>query len=443
MKKNEFSFTKEKLLALPPHVGDDRDVYHDAKTTGLQLRVTRTGTKTFSFYRRVKSGPPVRETFGKFPGMTIAIARSKAAAINASIEDGADPSAAKRAHRDEMTFQDVFDEFLDKKRKRKADIGLAEKTKRDYQDLVRLHLDSISGQKLSLISRSRVATIHSKISRTSKAQANKALALISSVYSYAKDKEYFKGENPAEHMQMNSAVQRERFVNATEMPYVIGAIELSSLADFFKVSLLTGVRRSNIQEMTWQALDPQTVVLIPEVVDILLARKARRAPGEKFVFPGSGKTGHLVEPKTSWSTVLRLASFAKLLDVVAATGEVKETECDEIGSLGLSKLKEGEEKLFELTKKLKIDPIDHQVRDLRIHDLRRTLGSWQTMTGTSLPVIGKTLGHKTSQATMIYARMDLSPVRESVNTAADAMRHAANRVESGKVLPFKQKTAAS
>ena len=59
--------------------------------------------------------------------------------------------------------------------------------------------------------------------------------------------------------------------------------------------------------------------------------------------------------------------------------------------------------------------------DLRLHDLRRTLGSWQAATGASLPIIGKSLGHKSLAATQIYARLDLDPVRASVNKATDAM----------------------
>ena len=40
---------------------------------------------------------------------------------------------------------------------------------------------------------------------------------------------------------------------------------------------------------------------------------------------------------------------------------------------------------------------------LRIHDLRRTLGSWQAATGANSYIIGKSLGHKTQQATAIYS----------------------------------------
>ena len=80
-----------------------------------------------------------------------------------------------------------------------------------------------------------------------------------------------------------------------------------------------------------------------------------------------------------------------------------------------------------------IDPADFAMTDLRIHDLRRTLGSWQAKTGASLAIIGKSLNHKTHQATAIYARLDLDPVRQSVNTATAAMLEAAG-LKEGAVL---------
>lgn len=53
--------------------------------------------------------------------------------------------------------------------------------------------------------------------------------------------------------------------------------------------------------------------------------------------------------------------------------------------------------------------------------LRRTLGSWQAATGASLPMIGRTLAHKNVSTTAIYARLNLDPVRESMQKAATAM----------------------
>jgi integrase len=63
--------------------------------------------------------------------------------------------------------------------------------------------------------------------------------------------------------------------------------------------------------------------------------------------------------------------------------------------------------------------------DLWIHDLRRTLGSWQAASGASLQVIGKSLGHRSIQATAIYSRLNLDPVKVSVDAATAAMKAAA------------------
>lgn len=68
---------------------------------------------------------------------------------------------------------------------------------------------------------------------------------------------------------------------------------------------------------------------------------------------------------------------------------------------------------------------DVRIQNLCIHDLRRTLGSWQAKTGASMAIIGKSLNHKSQQTTAIYARLDLDPVRQSVNTATTAMLDAA------------------
>lgn len=54
-----------------------------------------------------------------------------------------------------------------------------------------------------------------------------------------------------------------------------------------------------------------------------------------------------------------------------------------------------------------------ELEDLTIHDLRRTVGSYMAISGASLPVIGKALGHKDQRSTQIYAHLHLVPVRQA------------------------------
>lgn len=75
-----------------------------------------------------------------------------------------------------------------------------------------------------------------------------------------------------------------------------------------------------------------------------------------------------------------------------------------------------------LAKKEKI-VLPADMLDIRLHDIRRTFGSYQALTGASLITIGKSLGHKSPAATQIYARLNSDNVRASIEKAKSAMFH--------------------
>jgi integrase len=135
------------------------------------------------------------------------------------------------------------------------------------------------------------------------------------------------------------------------------------------------------------------IPLSPFAVRILEERKA--SSKSVWVFPGPGKSGHLVEPKTAWKRILQRAK--KIAEGAWIKANRGKTSANYIAE---------HPKIFS---------------DLRLHDLRRTLGSWQAATGASLPIIGASLGHSSLEATQVYARLDLDPIRLAVNRATDAM----------------------
>lgn len=87
---------------------------------------------------------------------------------------------------------------------------------------------------------------------------------------------------------------------------------------------------------------------------------------------------------------------------------------------------------------LNIDTNGARLSDLRRHDLRRTMGSWQAATGASLVVIGKSLGHKDMASTQIYSRLDIDPVRNAMQTAATAMFAAGGLLPTAEIIPMKK-----
>jgi len=437
-------FTKTALLALAHPEAGKRLAVYDTEITKLALRITSAGTRTFYVVKRANASMAWVK-LGTFPEMTVEQARAEAQKVLAEFAGGANPAAARRAIREEPTFAQALADMLTHKTKRDG-TPITERTKKDYLDTARLHMGAIVNSKLSHITRSEVKAIHTKASKNSARQADKAVAIVSSVFNYAADMEHFKGENPAARIKKNAVVTRDRFVQAAELPYLFAAIAESSLSDFFLLSLLTGARRSNVQAMAWRDLDldariwrigmtkngtPQNVTLSPEAVAALAARKST-AGTSPFVFSGDGKTGHLVEPKKAWASILLRASLRRLLDHLQLTAEERQQAGQQVIIAPAAAAK----RYRAIAAALKIDPAIYDMTDLRIHDLRRTLGSWQAKTGSSLVIIGKSLNHKSQQSTAIYARLDLDPVRQSVNTATQAMLEAAGAKDAAAVVKF-------
>ena len=63
---------------------------------------------------------------------------------------------------------------------------------------------------------------------------------------------------------------------------------------------------------------------------------------------------------------------------------------------------------------------------LRLHDLRHNTVSWDVSRGTSLEMAGKAVGHRSRQATEVYAHFAPDALRRSANERAAAMRKAIN-----------------
>lgn len=450
--ETRITFGKDRLEKLLTPEAGKRKVYHDTKAQGLQLRVSATGNKTFSVYRRIKGGQPERITLGSFPAMTVEQARKSAAAINAEIEAGASPAKARRAIRSEPTFLEVFNRYLVEKKKRNG-THLTEKTKVNYADVVRIYLSTIKSKKLSQITRTELKSIHTRASMKSHAQADRAIRLVSAVFSFAIDLELFDKLNPASRIQKNEAVERDRFALPHELPHLLTAMGDSTLCDYFLLSLLTGARRSNVQEMAWRDIDleagvwrigitkngtPQNVTLSPEAVSTLRLRRPSVGTSQ-FVFPSTGKTGHLVEPKTAWATILRRATTYRILELLETENKLSEEERQHADKFLAEAPVRAEKHYRAIASTQHIDPATYDMTDLRIHDLRRTLGSWQAKTGASMAIIGKSLNHKSVESTSIYARLDLDPVRQSVNTATQAMLEAAGIKEAAvTALPIRR-----
>ena len=379
---DKFNFTKTALDNLPLAAPGQRKFYFDSKTPGLALRVSARN-KIFYIYKWVQ-GKPQKYPLGPYPALSLDEAKARAAEENAAFVRGHDPAAEREKKRAEWTFDDLFEWYIDahaKVRKRSW-----ERDKQNYEK----HLKPAIGEVLvSQVTRTRVREIHRSLRVSSGPYAaNRILALVSVVFNKAIAHEIHEGANPAAGVELFPEESRDRRLTAAEIPRLMDALETEpneTLRDFIYMLLYTGARKSNVLAMRWDEIDldariwriPMTKNGKPQIVPLeepelaILKRRQADNNGSEWVFPGRSDTasGHLERPEHGWERICKRAKIA----------------------------------------------------DLRLHDLRRSLGSWMVDTGASLPVIGQTLHHQSQATTAIYARLSLDPVRQAKLRAVEAM----------------------
>ncbi len=394
-------FTKLALERFPtPPSG--RVYVYDSTTPSLSLCVTAKGSRSFYLYKWI-NGRPERIHIGKFPDLTVEQARKAIDRLRGEIAEGKNPADRKRTARGMMTFGELFDAYLERAK-------LHKRTWAGDEWQYTKYLSQWKNRKLSSITKADIARLHAKTGKEAPYTANRLKALLSVVFNTAINDFGYEGLNPCRGVKRFHETKRDRFLLPEELKRFFSALSDEpddTLRDFFWLCLLSGARRGNVQSMRWDELtldrgewripgdksknrEGMLVHLPPRAVEILQERKTEneskpKAKRSEFVFPSYGASGHLVDPKASWE---RIRTTAKL-------------------------------------------------PGLRMHDLRRTLASWQAITGASLHVVGKSLGHRDPNATAIYARLTQTPVSESVDKAAVAM------LTAGGVLPEPPKEGSS
>ena len=375
---NKLRFTKAAIDALTAPENAARSVFYDDKVRGLLIMVAPR-TKTFYLLRK-HQGKTERILLGRYPDTTIEQARTRASQINSELDSGLNRNEVKRNRRAELTLDNLHRTYMERHalaRNRRPENAIS-----NY----RLYLSHWGTKKLSDIKRADVQLHIAKLAKDiSPATANIALALLRAMFNRAIDWEIFNDKNPTANIPKYPELSRDRFLYGDELKRFLEALtslQNQTMQDFFMMLLATGARKSNVLSMSWNDInfgnaiwrvpdtkngEPYQVALTPTSLEILSRRKFEN--DSKWVFPAESKTGHLQEPKKAWAKIIEVA----------------------------------------------------KIENLRMHDLRRTFGSFMAAQGASLQTIGKALGHKSQEATLIYARLNLDPVRVAVDAASKAM----------------------
>ena len=365
----------KKCIDATPHPSVGQVFLRDSKVPGFGVRVTK-NSKSFIMEKRI-DGQMFRWTLGSYGSLTLDEARKKAQAENGKISKGENPARDRKEKLHAATFGELKGLYLKNQEPRKKSIH-------HDKNMLKNHLTQWENRKLSTIKRVDVVTLHNHIGESARYAANRTVALLRRMFNLAKIWGVYTGENPAKGIEFFPEEKRERFVQPAEMPKLWEAIKAEPnvyIQSSFLLSLFTGARRGEILAMEWAHLtlndaDPvwripttkagraHTLTLAPPVVALL--RSIPRMQGNPYVFPSHRGVGHLVNISRAWR---RIRERAGLLDV-------------------------------------------------RIHDLRRTVGSMLKAAGEDLTLIGKVLNHSQLSTTAIYARLNLDPVRKALDAHA-------------------------
>lgn len=383
-------FNQHNIDTLPiPDKG--RTFYYDAKEAKLYLQITSKGTKSFYLLSRI--GKKVeRIKIGRYPDLKVEKARDLAKLLKAQIAQGNNPTETKKEQEQELTFQQLYTEFLE---------NYAKPHRRCWKNdkyVIEKHCQSLFPQKISSITSKVVNELIQNLSTQSYNTANAVLERIRVLFNKATEWGFYHGENPTKGIKSFPKVKRDRFLHPDEVKdfmFLLGQ-EKEELQDLIHILLYTGARKGNVLAMEWSEIDfnlklwripaskskNKSVMIIPlldEAIQILQKRKENSR--SIYVFPSekSSQSGHLTDFKKSWS------SFRE-------------------------KWFRFREEKYHLPQKL-------SKSDFRIHDLRRSIASYQALSGSSLLIIGKSLGHQSTEATKIYASLQLEPVKQSMEKA--------------------------
>ena len=376
----EFPFTEERLKNVPLPLPGKRYRIRDTKEHGHIARVTNNGISLGTYVHFARTGKPFEGTNGRWPGVSIDESRRLTRKVVSELRDGKNPNTEKRRLREEITIGELFEKLS-------ATIWAKNpKTLASYKRLLP-HLKPLLEKGITQISREQIEAFHTRLGKQSgKTQANRVVELIRTMYNRAIQLNC-SVSNPAAGINFFKETPRERFLLPEEAPRFFKALAEETnhdTRDFIILALTTGARRGNVLSMEWSELSPvgqtwaipgskskngksQIIPLSNAAVDVLNRRSNNGSP---WVFPNSdSKSGHLETVKKGFARFLKRAGL----------------------------------------------------EDFRPHDLRRTLGSWMTIVGANMQVVSKALNHESLEATKIYARLTINPVRDAMTQATDTL----------------------
>ncbi len=396
----------QELKALPAPEKGSRTYWSMGKP-GLGFRITAGDARAWIFNYTAPSGVRRRATLGRFPNLSLAQAQTKADEWRARLTDGVlvredgaerrehiDPLEEKRRKRSEaqkavrtMTVKELADTWWER-------VALTSK-RRSSQINDRCNLDNwilkkLGRMRLTEVTRGDVEALKARM-RDVPIQANRTLALFSTLMSYAQDHEWI-ARNPAKGVDRYPEAPRVVNVTRAQLDRLYEVIEEGArcsyardhrdtvegrrrAANAIKLLVWTGARRNEVLGAKWSEFD--------------LERREWTRTAERN--------------KQRRTTITRLNPLA-----LALLNEIKATAGDDEYLFKGIRLR-----IFwaHVTRKLGLPK-------LRVHDLRHVYATALLEGGAPIDSIALLLGHASTRMTKTYANRSPESLQRIADTAS-------------------------
>jgi integrase len=276
--------------------GDVQTDYFDEATKGLALRISRSGSKSWTWHHTI-NGKRARLTFGNYPAISLGSARAKADEARTL-----GPDAIAKAD----SFEAICKEYITREG------GKLRSANWRQAVLERAVYPAIGAKLIDDIRRSDVVRLLDQIEdQRGPAMADQTLAIIRRVMNWHASRSDDFRSPIVRGMARGSNVARDRILTDDELRTIWRASEGSAFGSYVRFLLLTAARRNEAARMEWAELvsgdwtlpasrNKTAQDLIRPLSQAALATLP--APNGQFVFVGNGGKPMTVfgRPKTKF-----------------------------------------------------------------------------------------------------------------------------------------------
>lgn len=379
--------TKRVVEAIAPDPNGAVVQRRDSELKGFGVRVTPAGVRTYFVQYRDLAGHTRRIAIGRHGVLTAEEARKVAVQRLADVTRGDNPSVARKAARAKAKETQTVKQLVERFLREYVDPKRKTRTAEQYRRLLETRVNPVLGSMAAdAVTREAVMSLHLSMKSTPY-EANRVLAVLSKMFNVA---EVWRvrpdGSNPVRHVERYKERKRDRFLSHEELKKLGTVLDeaertqtaLPGVIVALRLLALTGCRLSEILGLRWTDVD----------LDVGVLRLPDAKAGARLVPLGSPAVDLL-------NSLMRVGTY-----VVPGTSPEE--------PLSKNTLEHGWFRLRKLA----------QLNEVRIHDLRHTIGTYAGQAGLNAFMVRDILGHKTLAMTDRYVSQDTSPLRSAADQVA-------------------------